>query len=84
MAGLISKLNESSTRTAQATRRTAPKYPSCTHLTMTRLYTSEFRCAVCFQEGSLGWLYRCTQDRELMLEDDVDRGFVVRWVHCVR
>ncbi|KAF4634540.1 hypothetical protein G7Y89_g3569 [Cudoniella acicularis] len=46
---------------------------------MTRLYTDEFRCSVCFREGSLGWLWRCTQDRELLLEDDLDRGFVEKF-----
>jgi hypothetical protein len=46
----------------------------CTHLTMTRLYTTEFRCSMCFRAGSMGWVYRCTQDRELVLEDDMERG----------
>ncbi|RDL39451.1 uncharacterized protein BP5553_03791 [Venustampulla echinocandica] len=44
---------------------------------MTRLYTTSFRCAVCLREGPFGWLYRCTQDRELVLEDDIDRGYPV-------
>jgi hypothetical protein len=25
----------------------------------------------------MGWLYRCSQDRELLLEEDIDRGTVV-------
>ena len=49
----------------------------CTHLTVTRLYTSEFRCSVCFREGPAGWLWRCTQDRELLLEEDSRYGFEV-------
>ncbi|PMD59238.1 uncharacterized protein K444DRAFT_591416 [Hyaloscypha bicolor E] len=45
----------------------------CTHLTMTRLYTSEYRCSICLRIGSMGWVYRCTQDRELLLEEDMER-----------
>ncbi len=25
----------------------------------------------------MGWLYRCTQDRELLIEDDLERNIVV-------
>jgi hypothetical protein len=46
----------------------------CTHLTTTRLYTKEFRCVLCLRPGSMGWVYRCTQDRELLIEDDMERG----------
>jgi hypothetical protein len=46
----------------------------CTHLTMTRLYTKEFRCVLCLRTGSMGWVYRCSQDRELLIEDDMERG----------
>ena len=46
---------------------------------MTRLYTSEFRCGVCFRVPTTGWLYRCTQDRELLIEDDAERGEVVSY-----
>lgn len=46
----------------------------CTHITTTRLYTEDFRCAQCLNLGSFGWLYRCTQDRELLLEEDIERG----------
>lgn len=46
----------------------------CTHLTMTRLYTTDYRCCICLQVGSMGWVYRCTQDRELLLENDMERG----------
>ncbi|KAK6822927.1 hypothetical protein PG987_014472 [Apiospora arundinis] len=37
--------------------------PTCTHTTMTRLY-----------EPNFGWLYRCTQDREFMIEDQMEKG----------
>ncbi|TGO57083.1 hypothetical protein BOTNAR_0209g00120 [Botryotinia narcissicola] len=62
-------LAESTRRTAQVTRNV-----QCTHLTTTRLFTKEFRCGICFREGSFGWVWKCTQDRELMLEDDMDHG----------
>ena len=52
----------------------APKNAQCTHLTMTRLYTSEFRCGVCFRPASMGWVYRCTQDRELLIEEEIEHG----------
>ena len=46
---------------------------------MTRLYTSEFRCGVCFRISTTGWVYRCTQDRELLIEDDAERGEAVSY-----
>jgi hypothetical protein len=46
----------------------------CTHLTMTRLYTAEYRCSICLRIGSMGWVYICTQDRELLLEEDMERA----------
>ncbi|PQE15712.1 flagellar motor protein [Rutstroemia sp. NJR-2017a BBW] len=57
-------------RAAQASR-----HAQCTHVTTTRLYTKEFRCAICYREGSFGWLYRCTQDRELMLDEHMEKGY---------
>ncbi|ESZ94571.1 hypothetical protein SBOR_5061 [Sclerotinia borealis F-4128] len=62
-------LTEVTRRAAHVTRNV-----QCTHLTTTRLFTTEFRCSICFREGSFGWIWRCTQDRELMLEDDMDHG----------
>ncbi|KAE9370370.1 hypothetical protein N431DRAFT_509478 [Stipitochalara longipes BDJ] len=47
---------------------------ACTHLTMTRLYTNEYRCSMCLRIGSMGWIYRCTQDRELLIEEDMEHG----------
>ena len=60
-------------------RAVTPRFgqAQCTHLTVTRLYTKEFRCSVCFREGPAGWLWRCTQDRELLLEEDMERGLEV-------
>jgi hypothetical protein len=49
----------------------------CTHMTVTRLYTQELCCSTCLRVPPLGWLYRCTQDRELLLEDDLERGIAV-------
>ncbi|KAG9236601.1 hypothetical protein BJ875DRAFT_541200 [Amylocarpus encephaloides] len=64
-------------QTMQQTQAPTYKYgPQCTHITMTRIFTKEFRCCVCHQLGPFGWLYRCTQDRELMIEDDVDQGYL--------
>ncbi|KAE8450948.1 hypothetical protein EG329_005388 [Mollisiaceae sp. DMI_Dod_QoI] len=60
-------------------RARAPQRPvhlQCTHLTMTRLYTNEFCCSNCNGPPVGGWLWRCTQDRELILDDDVDKGIV--------
>jgi hypothetical protein len=52
----------------------------CTHITMTRIYTEDFRCAICLEPGSMGWLYRCTQDRELLIEDDLEGDSIVRFL----
>jgi hypothetical protein len=43
-------------------------------LTMCRLYTTEHRCSVCRRIPSIGWLYRCTQDRDLMMEAGHESG----------
>ena len=60
-------------------KATSTKRGACTHITMTRLWTTEFQCPTCLQQGSFGWLYRCTQDRELLIENDMDFG---REVSC--
>jgi hypothetical protein len=52
--------------------------PQCTHLTMTRIYGGDIRCQMCLRTGSFGWVYRCTQDREVLLEDEMERGIEVR------
>ncbi|ROT42067.1 hypothetical protein SODALDRAFT_347154 [Sodiomyces alkalinus F11] len=41
--------------------------PTCTHTTMTRIYSIDLRCDSCHQVGAFGWLYRCTQDREELI-----------------
>lgn len=51
---------------------------SCTHMTMTRFYTEEDLCLMCEQVGAFGWLYRCTQDRELLIEHEMTQGTIVR------
>jgi len=48
-----------------------------THTTMVRLYTTELQCQVCFRPSSLGFLYRCTEDRELVMEADFENGTLV-------
>ncbi|OBT75660.1 hypothetical protein VF21_05148 [Pseudogymnoascus sp. 05NY08] len=42
---------------------------------MVRMYSIDMRCSLCLHPGSLGWVYRCSQDRELMIENDYnERG----------
>lgn len=48
--------------------------PTCTHLTTTRLYTDSLLCDICHQPPPWGWLYRCIQDRELELLDQIFEG----------
>ncbi|RDW88699.1 hypothetical protein BP6252_00731 [Coleophoma cylindrospora] len=40
---------------------------------MTRLYTDTFRCQGCLKLGNMGWVYKCTQDQELILEDLIEK-----------
>ena len=44
----------------------------CTHLTMTRVYDQHGsqKCEMCDRVGSMGWLYRCTQDYNGFLPSD--------------
>ncbi|TVY75608.1 hypothetical protein LSUE1_G006293 [Lachnellula suecica] len=56
-------------------RAVYPKHHQCTHHIVTRLYTKEHRCMICYETGQFGWLYRCAQDRELLLDDDWETGF---------
>jgi len=46
----------------------------CTHHTMTRIYNPNFNCAICLKPGPFGWLYRCIQDRELIIEQNLKAG----------
>ncbi|KFX85930.1 hypothetical protein V490_09315 [Pseudogymnoascus sp. VKM F-3557] len=48
----------------------------CTHITMVRMYSDNMRCSLCLNPGSFGWLYRCSQDRELMIENAYNEGGV--------
>lgn len=66
---------------ARPTRPVDPPRPvdqQCTHITMTRLFTDYLVCSHCRHFPGNGWLWCCTQDRELILEDEEDRGVVVR------
>lgn len=56
-------------KNAKRQRTVVSRNGTCTHITMTRLYTDEFRCVICLKTSSMGWVWRCTQDRDLMLED---------------
>ncbi|KAM5353899.1 hypothetical protein ACJ41O_000549 [Fusarium nematophilum] len=52
--------------------------PQCTHLTMTRVYDKDAVCSSCGQPGQYGWLFHCTQDREIELEKELkEEGY--RW-----
>ncbi|KAI8717791.1 hypothetical protein NCS52_00856100 [Fusarium sp. LHS14.1] len=42
--------------------------PSCTHTTMTRVYEKDSVCCSCRRSGQFGWLYRCTQDIEQIID----------------
>lgn len=41
---------------------------------MTRLYSEHVVCDLCHRQPPWGWLYRCTQDRELALTEAIERG----------
>lgn len=58
--------------------------PQCTHLTMTRLYGVDFICESCHRPGSFGWVYRCTQDRDELIEQAASRGYTVSTVLSTR
>lgn len=45
--------------------------PGCPHPTMARNYQKGLVCCECGQPGGLGYVYVCTQDIELSLQDDV-------------
>ncbi|KAH7144476.1 hypothetical protein B0J13DRAFT_675803 [Dactylonectria estremocensis] len=49
--------------------------PQCTHLTVTRLFGVDFICEVCHRPGPFGWVYRCTQDRDELIEQAASRGY---------
>ena len=56
-----------------------PKFrPQCTHPTMSRLYGSEFLCDHCHRPGHFGWIYRCSHDREEVIDFALSQGYPVR------
>ncbi|KAF5020360.1 hypothetical protein F66182_7609 [Fusarium sp. NRRL 66182] len=50
-------------------RRKQLSRPTCTHLTMTRVYDPMSRCSKCNESGPFGWLYQCTQDCNEIIEE---------------
>ncbi|KAH8178729.1 hypothetical protein LIA77_00248 [Sarocladium implicatum] len=53
-----------------------PKFrPQCTHPTMSRLYGSEFLCDHCRRPGEFGWIYRCSHDREEVIDFALSQGY---------
>ncbi|OBU00196.1 hypothetical protein VE01_01848 [Pseudogymnoascus verrucosus] len=43
---------------------------------MVRMYSIDMRCSLCLHPGSFGWVYRCSQDRELMIGNAYNEGGV--------
>ena len=64
--------NTNPTQTASRSREMM-----CTHITMVRMYSVDMRCSMCLHPGPFGWVYRCSQDRELMIENDYNENGVV-------
>jgi hypothetical protein len=55
-----------------------PKFrPQCTHITMSRLYGHDLICDYCRRPGQFGWVYRCSQDREDVIEFALSQGYPV-------
>ncbi|KFY94585.1 hypothetical protein V498_03852 [Pseudogymnoascus sp. VKM F-4517 (FW-2822)] len=48
----------------------------CTHITMVRMYSIDMRCSLCLHPGPFGWVYRCSQDREVMIENNYNENGV--------
>lgn len=56
-----------------------PKFrPQCTHITMSRVYGPELICDHCRRPGQFGWVYRCSQDREDVIDYALAQGYPVR------
>ncbi|KAK7408079.1 hypothetical protein QQX98_009734 [Neonectria punicea] len=42
---------------------------------MTRLYGVDFTCEMCHRPGPFGWVYRCIQDRDELIEQAASKGY---------
>ena len=51
-----------------------PWKPTCSHIIMTRFYAKGTTCDTCRQRPQQGWLYRCVQDREALLRQQMEDG----------
>jgi len=49
----------------------------CNHITMTRLYGKALRCKRCMCRSPFGWVYRCSADREVLLQEAKAKGVEV-------
>lgn len=58
-----------------------PWKPTCSHIVMSRFYAKGATCDHCKQRPEQGWLYRCVQDREAILRQQMEDGKQVRG-HC--
>ncbi|KUJ22015.1 uncharacterized protein LY89DRAFT_681353 [Mollisia scopiformis] len=46
---------------------------------MTRFFTKKLPCVICGEASPNGWLWACTQDREMYLEDEEEKGVVKKF-----
>lgn len=51
--------------------------PQCTHISMSRFYGPDLICDYCRRPGQFGWVYRCSQDREEVIDLALSRGYPV-------
>lgn len=64
--------------TQTLSRRQRRWKPKCTHTSMVRLYHVDFRCWDCQLLSPFGWIYRCSEDREVILHEAKRNGIKVR------
>ncbi|KAL8417629.1 hypothetical protein RB594_001332 [Gaeumannomyces avenae] len=56
-------------------RRVAPRrFHECTHTTLVRMYSRRHACESCSRLSPEGYVFRCAQDRELILADRTRHG----------
>ncbi|KAL8360654.1 hypothetical protein RB601_007114 [Gaeumannomyces tritici] len=56
-------------------RRVAPRrFHECTHTTLVRMYSRRHACESCSRLSPEGYVFRCVQDRELILADRTRHG----------
>ncbi|KAH6693837.1 hypothetical protein F5X68DRAFT_248309 [Plectosphaerella plurivora] len=68
------ELQRKSKKTATAAKTRRRTHTTCTHTKMVRVYSLTLRCDICQSYGPFGWLYRCTEDREVLLHHAILEG----------